>query len=141
LMLGMGVDNGVHIMHDFRAQRGRYRMSHSTSVAVVLNTVTTMVGFAVLMIAEHRGLQSLGRVLTLGMAFCLLSSLVILPAILVLMTQHRGATPRTGVSDEMATGPAAESVPNLRAHRRDRAQRPRPVPRGVIGSDRRIPRP
>ena len=38
-------------------QRGRYRMGASTGVAVVLNTLTTMVGFAVLMLAAHRGLQ------------------------------------------------------------------------------------
>ena len=89
LMLGMAIDNGVHIMHDFHGQRGRYRMSHATSIAVVLDSVTTMVGFAVLMIADHRGLQGLGRVMTIGMACCLFSSLIILPAILALMTQHR----------------------------------------------------
>jgi hopanoid biosynthesis associated RND transporter like protein HpnN len=89
LMLGMAIDNGVHIMHDFHGQRGRYRMSHATSIAVVLDSVTTMVGFAVLMVADHRGLQGLGRVMTIGMACCLFSSLIILPAILSLMTQHR----------------------------------------------------
>jgi preprotein translocase subunit SecF len=89
LMLGMGVDNGVHIMHDFRSQRGRYQMSPSTSVAVVLNTLTTMVGFAVLIIADHRGLQSLGRVLTIGMTCCLFSALVVLPCLLAWITRHR----------------------------------------------------
>jgi len=89
LMLGMAIDNGVHIMHDFHGQRGRYRMSHATCIAVVLDSVTTMVGFAVLMIADHRGLQGLGRVMTIGMACCLFSSLIILPAILALMTQRR----------------------------------------------------
>lgn len=89
LMLGMAIDNGVHIMHDFHGQRGRYRMSHATAIAVVLDSVTTMVGFAVLMVADHRGLQGLGRVMTIGMACCLLSSLVILPAILALMTRGR----------------------------------------------------
>ncbi len=89
LMLGMAIDNGVHIMHDFHGQRGPYRMSHATAIAVVLDSVTTMVGFAVLMVADHRGLQGLGRVMTIGMACCLFSSLIILPAILVLLTQNR----------------------------------------------------
>ena len=62
LMLGMGMENGVLITHDYLSQRGPYRMSASTAVAVVLNTLTTMVGFAVLIIADHRGLQSLGRI-------------------------------------------------------------------------------
>jgi len=88
-MLGMGVDNGINIIYDFRRQASRYRMSPSTAVAVILNTLTTMVGFAVLMIADHRGLQSLGRVLTIGMSCCLVSSLIILPAFLVWITRNR----------------------------------------------------
>jgi hypothetical protein len=36
-----------------------------------------MVGFGALMIASHQGLQSLGRVLTIAMGCCLLSSLVL----------------------------------------------------------------
>jgi hypothetical protein len=89
LMLGMGMDNGVHITHDFLRQHGRYRMSASTGAAVVLNTLTTMVGFAVLLLADHRGLQSLGRVLTIGMGCCLFSSMIPLPAILTLLSRFR----------------------------------------------------
>ena len=89
LMLGMGVDNGINIVYDFRRQTDRYRISPSTAVAVILNTLTTMVGFAVLMLADHRGLQSLGRVLTIGMSCCLVSSLVILPAFLAWITRNR----------------------------------------------------
>ena len=89
LMLGMGVDNGINIVYDFRRQTDKYRMSPSTAVAVILNTLTTMVGFAVLMIADHRGLQSLGRVLTIGMSCCLVSSLIVLPAFLAWITRNR----------------------------------------------------
>lgn len=42
-----------------------------------MNTLTTMVGFGALMIAHHRGLQSLGRVLTISMACCLFTSLLL----------------------------------------------------------------
>jgi len=89
LILGIGIDNGVHVMHDFRRQPGRYRISRSTAGAVLLPSLTTMVGFGSLMIASHRGLQSLGRVLTIGMSCCLFSSLVILPAILTWLTRRR----------------------------------------------------
>ncbi len=89
LMLGMGVDNGINIIYDFRRQQGKYRISPSTAVAVMLNTLTTMVGFAVLMLADHRGLQSLGRVLTIGMGCCLFTSLVMLPAMLTWLTRNR----------------------------------------------------
>lgn len=135
LMLGMGVDNGVHIMHDFRTQRGRYRMSHSTAVAVVLDTVTTMVGFALLMTAAHRGLQSLGRVLTLGMACCLLSSMVILPAILVLLTRHRAGSPEDEEASEAGQTAAVPAAPKV--VRRDAAHSAGPMGRPPADAPRK----
>lgn len=89
LILGIGIDYGVHVVHDFREQTARYRMSPSTAVAVMVDALTTIVGFGALMIASHQGLQSLGRVLTIGISCCTFTSLVILPALLTCMTRHR----------------------------------------------------
>lgn len=89
LILGIGVDYGVHIVHEFREQRGPYRMSPGTAVAVLVDALTTLVGFGSLMIATHQGLQSLGRVLTLGVTCCLFTSLIMLPAMLTWITRNR----------------------------------------------------
>ncbi len=93
LILGIGVDYGVHILHEFREQQGPYRMSPATAVAVLVDALTTLVGFGSLMIASHQGLQSLGRVLTLGVTCCLFTSLVMLPAMLAIVTRNRKAPP------------------------------------------------
>jgi predicted RND superfamily exporter protein len=93
LILGIGVDYGVHIVHEFRECKGPYRMSPGTAVAVLVDALTTIVGFGSLMIATHQGLQSLGRVLTIAVTCCLFSSLVMLPALLALMTRNRPAVP------------------------------------------------
>lgn len=93
LILGIGIDYGVHIVHEYREQRGRYKMSPATAVAVMVDSLTTIVGFGSLMIASHRGLQSLGRVLTLGVTCCLFTSMVMLPAFLSWMSRHRGEEP------------------------------------------------
>ncbi|MBW3542283.1 MAG: MMPL family transporter [Planctomycetes bacterium] len=57
LVLGIGVDDGVHVVHDFRMQlaRGeqRYRISPSTMNAIVLTSLTSMIGFGSLMVAAH----------------------------------------------------------------------------------------
>ena len=95
LILGVGVDTGVHIVHDYLRERAPYRISASTGAAVVINTLQNIVGFGGLMIASHRGLHSLGRVLTLGMACCLLSGLV-MPALLRLMPGRGGGGPAGG---------------------------------------------
>ncbi len=89
LILGIGVDYGVHIVHEYREQSGRYRMSPGTAVAVLVDALTTIVGYGAMMIATHQGLQSLGRVLTIAVTCCLLNSLVFLPALLTLLTRNR----------------------------------------------------
>jgi uncharacterized protein len=89
LILGIGVDDGVHVVHDFRRQRGPYHMSPSTASSVLITSLTTMVGFGSLMIASHRGLQSLGRVLTIGVSCCLFTSIIMLPALLRWVTRYR----------------------------------------------------
>jgi len=90
LVLGIGVDDGVHVVHDFRTQRGQYRMSTSTISAIVLTSLTSMAGFGSLMVASHHGLYSVGLVMVIGVASCLFVSLVPLPAALTLAARLRG---------------------------------------------------
>ncbi len=103
LILGIGVDYGVHIVHEFREHQGPYRMSPATGVAVLVDALTTLVGFGSLMIATHQGLQSLGRVLTLGVTCCLFTSLVMLPAVLTWITRNRPRVMPAPVMDAEAT--------------------------------------
>ncbi|MEZ5944058.1 MAG: MMPL family transporter [Planctomycetaceae bacterium] len=85
LILGIGVDDGVHVIHDFRCQSGTYRTSPSTINAITLTSLTSMIGFGSMMVAAHQGLVSLGIVLVVGVGSCLFVSLVTLPAILTLI--------------------------------------------------------
>ncbi len=105
LILGIGVDYGVHIVHEFREQRGPYRMSPGTAVAVLVDALTTIMGYGALMVASHRGLQSLGRVLTLGVTCCLFTSLILLPAVLTWATRNRKAAPEASLGDEPLEAP------------------------------------
>ncbi len=73
--------------------------------------MTTLVGFGSLMIASHQGLQSLGRVLTLGVTCCLFTSLVMLPAMLALVTRNRKAPP---AAEPVLQMPAAAPVVEAR---------------------------
>ncbi len=84
LIIGIGVVNGVHILHRYRENPGKDNivLSKSTGQAVVLSSLTTMVGFGSLMAADHQGVYSLGLVLTIGVGSCLLASITLLPALL-----------------------------------------------------------
>ncbi len=119
LLMGIGIDDGVHIVHDFRRQPGKYRISASTASSVLITSLTTMVGFGSLMIASHRGLQSLGRVLTIGVSCCLFTSLVMLPSALVWLRRH-ALDPASSAEPSEAPTPSG----GLAARRRDVGSHP-----------------
>ena len=83
LILGIGIDDGVHVIHDFLKRPHKcYQISNATATAIVITSATTMIGFGSMMLATHRGLRSLGQVLTLGILCCLVSTLIVLPQLL-----------------------------------------------------------
>jgi predicted RND superfamily exporter protein len=91
LILGVGADNGVHILHDYlsRDERRPYALSLPMGRGVMVAALTTILGFGTLMISHHRGLASLGLVLALGVTCCMLTALVFLPAVLRLLSTRR----------------------------------------------------
>jgi uncharacterized protein len=114
LLLGLGVDGGVHVLHDYRSQQGGgYRISGSCVRSIVLTAATSIVGFGSLMIASHRGLFSLGLVLTVGVTGAMVTSLIAIPSLLSLLTPMRdGRQPA-----ESADQPDDEPQPVLKMHR------------------------
>jgi len=81
MLLGLGVDGAIHILH--RAREGGDPLSWIwTRRAVLLSAITTAAGFGTLVFASHRGLQSLGWLIVIGSICTLLSCIVVLPALL-----------------------------------------------------------
>lgn len=91
LILGIAIDNGVHLVHRFYERRAHKvdDIMKSTTKAVYLNSITTMVCFGSLILASHRGISSLGLVLVLGVLTCLITAITFLPAVLTLMSSQR----------------------------------------------------
>ena len=85
LIVGVGIDNGVHIVHRVRLEGGAGIdvVLRRTGRAILIASLTTMVGFGSLALASHRGLESLGLLLLIGVGSCLLASIVVLPNVLV----------------------------------------------------------
>jgi hopanoid biosynthesis associated RND transporter like protein HpnN len=90
LILGVGVDNGVHVLHDYLLRRaeGRASISHAIGRGVLVKALTTLIGFGTLMISTERGLVGLGLILTLGVGCSMLSALFFLPAVLHLLDRR-----------------------------------------------------
>jgi len=87
LLLGIGVDNGIHMVQRFRSMQMKGTTDHqllatSTSKAVTLSALTTICGFGNLSFSAHQGTASMGQLLTLGISFTLICTLFVLPVFL-----------------------------------------------------------
>lgn len=85
LLLGIGLDNGVHVLHDYLHRHDKsqpWQLGRSVARGIIVAGLTTLIGFAALALARHRGMASLGIVMSLGVAWCLLTAVVLLPALL-----------------------------------------------------------
>ncbi len=98
LLLGIGVDSGIHLVH--RARQSWHRepniLATSTARAVAYSALTTIASFGTMGFATHRGLATLGQLLTLGVGMTILCNLVVLPSLIVLHSRHRARA--TGAS-------------------------------------------
>jgi hypothetical protein len=87
LILGIGVDSGIHLVH--RHRTGLFGadtiLRTGTAQAVFFSAMTTIVSFATLGFSNHLGIASFAQLLTVGIGFMLVANLVVLPAILELL--------------------------------------------------------
>lgn len=86
LITAPALESGIMIVYRFQEERGRSKapapLPKSTGRAVTFSALSTMVGFGSLMISRHRGILSIGLLLTFGVGCVLLASLTVLPALL-----------------------------------------------------------
>jgi predicted RND superfamily exporter protein len=97
LVLGIGIAFGVHMMHRCReveaaGQPIEERLDvvvRGTGGAIAVAALTTMVGFGGLMISAHGGMKSFGALMMLGIGLCLLATVLVLPALLLVLRRVR----------------------------------------------------
>jgi hopanoid biosynthesis associated RND transporter like protein HpnN len=85
LVVGIGVTNGIHILNRFAEELQPSILAKSTGKAVLVSGLTTIAGFGSLIVAKHRGIESLGYVMATGTATCMFVGLTFLPALLNLL--------------------------------------------------------
>jgi predicted RND superfamily exporter protein len=87
LILGIGIDNGIHVVRRYREREGQtiVDVARDSGAAVIQSNLTTMIGFGALMASGFAPLAELGRVTCLGVALALAGGLWLLPSVLSLM--------------------------------------------------------
>lgn len=102
LIFGICADNSIHILYRYRAGLPSTEPLFNTSAVrgVILCALTNIAGLGNLAASSHQGTASMGVMLTLGILFSLLTSLVVLPSLLK----------QTSIKDS-SVALAAQSVP------------------------------
>jgi hypothetical protein len=93
LLFGIGANSGIHLVHRSKCVAGSDEelLATTTARAVFYSALTTAVSFGTLAFSSHRGMASLGIVLSIGMFLTIVCTLVVLPALLEWQSDHSRA--------------------------------------------------
>ncbi|MFQ5601946.1 MAG: RND family transporter [bacterium] len=83
-IIGIGVDNGVHLYHRYLEEGpgSLYHVLRNTGMAIAMTTLTTIVGYSGLILARHPGLNSIGDLAIIGISAAFVTAMLVLPALL-----------------------------------------------------------
>jgi len=93
ITFGIGADYSHNLMQRYLEEKGQNleRVFVETGGALVLCSLTTSIGYIALMFSINKGIASFGVAAAVGELTCLLSSVLILPAFLVLLSKRNQA--------------------------------------------------
>jgi predicted RND superfamily exporter protein len=92
---GIGVDYAVNVMQRYYADGSRdiLKALRTTGGAVVLCSLTTMLGYFALVGSHNQGIRSLGEVAVVGEICCLAAAVLLLPSFWYLVERRRPKEP------------------------------------------------
>jgi len=87
LIVGIGIDDGIHLIHRYHIEGpgSQPKVVSSTGKAIFLSTATTMLGFGSLISAKYQGFGQMGWLTLIGIGWCFVMSIILIPTILCLM--------------------------------------------------------
>lgn len=90
LVIGMGIDFGIHIAHRFKTEGNIETTYRFTGKGVFLSALTTMIGFGSLgLMGKFPAIASYGAILFFGITSCLITTIVLLPALLAFIKSRK----------------------------------------------------
>ena len=107
--LATGAYGGVHLVSRVTENKGNFAGVYGeTGRAIVGGLITSGVGFSAMLLADHPGLNSMGRLAILGFAINLIVMLIFFPAVL-LWLQHHGLIASTEPESNSAAAGSSEA--------------------------------
>lgn len=84
MVLALGVDDGIHVLHGHLELGGTREATRAIESGIWLTSLTTGVAFGSLWLSRNQGIATVGLLCLLGIGFCLVTSVAVLPALLPL---------------------------------------------------------
>jgi len=92
LLMGLGVDYSIHLMNRFAEEhtvedkvKRMEKTLQSTGKAILLSTITTMIGFGSLMISSMSPMVAFGFGCAIGILFCFISAIILVPCLALIL--------------------------------------------------------
>jgi len=92
LLMGLGVDYSIHLMNRLAEEKNIKdktdrveKILNSTGKAVLLSTITTVIGFGSLMISNMEPMVLFGFGCAIGILFCFISAVILVPCLVILL--------------------------------------------------------
>ncbi|MEM7156089.1 MAG: MMPL family transporter [Myxococcota bacterium] len=116
VLLGLGIDFGIHVLARYRDERARgHRRPTAWAITLATTGRSTLAGgigtglaFSALIAADFQGFAQFGVVATFGLALSLVAALIVMPAGVVLM-ERRKPWPAPKRARDEHTSPAPEA--------------------------------
>ena len=80
LLVGFGVDSGIHVVHRMRTETAEQLFDTSAMRAVLASGLTIVATFGILAFSSHVGTASMGVMLAIGLCVSMAFTLIVLPA-------------------------------------------------------------
>jgi hypothetical protein len=96
IVLGISVDDTIHFLHRYLANRGVHNTTRAIQLSLcemtrpILNTsIVLFLGFMIFSLSSFEGIKMLGVLTSLSLVVAMITDLLVLPAIILLMEQKQ----------------------------------------------------
>jgi uncharacterized protein len=91
LIVGIGIDNGIHLVQRYlQNDLSITEIAKASGPALIQSSLTTLIGFAALLVSTFQPMAEMGLVTTIGVALALAAALWMVPAVIFVLGPRRG---------------------------------------------------
>jgi len=96
MIMGIGIDFGIQLITRFKQELTNHNKREAMKITInrifmpiTITTLAALIGFRAMSLGDLKIMGEMGTIMSLGIAFCMLAAITIVPSILVLFTKEQ----------------------------------------------------